>query len=113
MAYKIVAVVKRKEGLSREEFLRSWHEEHPRFVSRLPGIRRYRQNPAISHRDKVWPFDGIAELWFDSVADVARAYSGPEAEALFEHEHHYIEDMQWILAEEVEVDLDAVQGEGA
>ena len=113
MAYKIVAVVRRKEGLSREEFLRIWQQEHPAYVSRLPGIRRYRQNPAIAHKDKAWPFDGVAELWFDSVGDVARAYAGPEAEALFEHEHHFLGDMQWILAEEVEIDLDSFRDETA
>lgn len=101
---KIVAMLRKKPELSREQFLAYWNGEHPEYVRRLPGLRRYRQNPAISHH-KDWPFDGMAELWFDSVKDVAIAYAGPEAEAVFRHEKDFLEDMQWILAEECEIDL--------
>lgn len=102
--YKIVAVVTKREDISREEFLHEWNERHPTFVAQLPGIRRYRQNPAIEHR-KQWPFDGMAELWFDSVKDIATAYAGEEARALFEHEESFLADMQWFIAEEREIDL--------
>lgn len=101
---KIVAIVKKRPEHSREEFLRHWNVEHPAYVRRLPGIRRYRQNPAIAHR-KEWPYDGMAELWFDSVKDVAVAYAGPEAEALFEHEKLFLGSMEWFIADEVEIDL--------
>jgi uncharacterized protein (TIGR02118 family) len=101
---KVVAVIKGKPGLSRDEFLRHWNVEHPEYVRRLPGIRRYRQNPAIEHK-KPWPFHGIAEMWFDSVKDVAIAYSGPEAKELFRHEEEFLDDVQWVLAEEWEIDL--------
>ncbi|AMB39047.1 EthD family reductase [Arthrobacter sp. TES] len=105
---KVVAVLKAKEGVSRDEFLYKWNVEHPVLVRKLPGLRRYRQNPAIEHR-KEWPFNGMAELWFDSVAGVKIAYSGEEARKLFEHEHEFLADMQWFLAEEVEVDLEPVE----
>jgi len=103
---KVVAVLTAKAGLSREEFLHKWNVEHPVLVRKLPGLRRYRQNPAIEHA-KEWPFNGMAELWFDSVADVKRAYSGEEARVLFEHEHEFLDDMRWFLAEEREIDLSA------
>lgn len=101
---KIVAVIKKKPELSRDEFLHHWNVEHPEYVRQLPGIRRYRQNPAIAHR-KEWPFDGMAELWFDSVKDIAVAYSGPEAEKLFQHENTFLDVMEWFISEEVEIDL--------
>ena len=103
---KVVAVITAKQGLSRKEFLRLWNVEHPEYVRQLPGIRRYRQNPAIEH-SKGWPFSGMAELWFDSVADVKAAYAGDEAKALFAHEHAFLEDVQWFLAEEREITLSA------
>lgn len=103
---KIVAVIRKKPELSRAEFLHFWNVEHPELVARLPGIRRYRQNPAIDHR-KEWPFDGMAELYFDSVADIRAAYAGPEAAVLFDHEHHFLEVMEWFIADEVEIDLNA------
>lgn len=102
--HKIVALVTKKPDLTRSEFLYEWNERHPKYVSRLPGIRRYRQNPAIDHH-KQWPYDGMAELWFDSVKDIALAYSGEEARVLFEHEESFLSDMSWFIAEEREIDL--------
>ncbi len=99
---KIMAVIIRRENLTREQFLGHWNNEHPVFVWRLPGLRRYRQNVAIEHR-KQWPADGIAELWFDSVKDVAIAFDSPAAEKLFQHESQFIGKMDWLIAEEVEV----------
>ncbi|WP_430296675.1 EthD family reductase [Sinomonas sp. B1-1] len=103
---KVIAVLNAKPGITREEFLHKWNVEHPVLVRKLPGIRRYRQNPAIEHR-KEWPFNGMAELWFDSVADVRAAYAGEEAERLFAHEEEFLERMQWFIADEVEIDLTA------
>ena len=103
---KVIAVLNAKPGITREEFLHKWNVEHPVLVRKLPGIRRYRQNPAIAHR-KEWPFNGMAELWFDSVADVKAAYAGEEAEQLFAHEEEFLERMQWFIADEVEIDLTA------
>lgn len=102
--FKIVAVIKKKPELSREEFLHHWNVEHPLYVRKLPGIRRYLQNPAIEHK-KQWPYDGVAELYFDSVKDIAVAYAGVEAEELFEHEDKFLEVMEWFIAEEIEVDF--------
>jgi len=108
---KIIAVVTKKSGLSREEFLPHWNVEHPRYVAALPGIVRYRQNPAIEHR-RQWPYDGVAELWFASVKDIAVAYAGPEAKALFAHEEEFLGDVQWFIAEEVDIDLEAARTDG-
>lgn len=101
---KVVALIKARPDLSREEFLAAWQDEHPTYVRRLPGILGYRQNAAIEHH-KQWPFDGAAELWFDSVRDVAVAFDSPAADALREHEEHFIGDLTWFLAEEREIDL--------
>ena len=103
---KVVALITRKPGMPREEFLRCWQEEHPAFVRQLAGLRRYVQNPALDGpRD--WPFDGAAELSFDSVSDVGIAFKGPAADALRAHEKTFIGDIRWFLAEEREIPLDA------
>ena len=101
---KVVALITRKPGMSREEFLRCWQEEHPALVTKLAGLRRYVQNPALDGpRD--WPFDGVAELWFDSVHDVGVGFKGPAADALRAHEETFIGDISWFLAEEREIPL--------
>jgi uncharacterized protein (TIGR02118 family) len=108
--FKIIAIVTKKPGLSREQFLHHWNVEHPRYVAALPGIVKYRQNPAIEHRTQ-WPYDGVAELYFQSVKDIAVAYDGPEAKALFAHEEQFLGAMQWFIAEELDIDLEAARAE--
>ena len=41
---KLISLLKRKEGLSREEFARWAIEEHAPIGERMPGIRQYRIN---------------------------------------------------------------------
>jgi uncharacterized protein (TIGR02118 family) len=107
---KVVAVITRKSGLDREEFLRYWQDDHPAYVRKLTGIRRYVQNPAVDGY-RPWPYDGVAELWFDSVRDVAIAFEGAAADALREHEEHFIGELNWFLSEERDVALAPEAGE--
>jgi uncharacterized protein (TIGR02118 family) len=104
---KIIAIIHQKDGISREEFLRRWQVEHPAYVRRLPGLRRYVQNPAIEHAT-TWPADGGAELWFDSLRDIAAAFEGPAADELRAHEEHFIGKIDWFVATETEVSVGEV-----
>ncbi len=99
-----MVVIRRKDGMDREAFLEHWTAAHPAYVAKLPGIRGYRQNIAIDHR-KQWPWDGIAELMFDSVKDVAIAFDSPAAAALFKHEEDFLASTEWFIADEHDVDL--------
>lgn len=104
MSVKVVALIRAHPDVSAEEFLRHWQVEHPRFVRALPALERYVQNPAIEHHTP-WPFDGMAELYFPSVAAVAHAFATPAAEALRKHEEEFIGELTWFLAGETEVTL--------
>ena len=97
MSVKIVALLKALPGLSREDFLRYWQEEHPAVVWALPGLRAYHQSPTIEHR-KSWPYDGMAELWFDSVDDIRTAFSSPQTEPMHEHEKLFLDRIDWFIA---------------
>ena len=97
MSVKIVAVIKALPELSREEFLHHWQEEHPAIVWQLPGLRAYRQSPAIEHR-KTWPFDGMAELWFDSLDDLRAAFDSPQGATVHKHEKHFLGSVDWFVA---------------
>jgi uncharacterized protein (TIGR02118 family) len=101
---KIVALLKRKPELSRTEFLQHWSTTHAAIIATLPGLRRYVQNHAIQHETE-WPFDGSAELWFDSVRDVAVAFAASEADAMREDEQAFIDSITWFLADEREIKL--------
>jgi uncharacterized protein (TIGR02118 family) len=63
---ELISLMKRKEGMSREEFARWAVEEHSPIGKRMPGIRQYRLNILRADQPET-EFDGVFELWFDSV----------------------------------------------
>ncbi len=115
---KLVYCLRRLPELSREEFQRYWRENHAPLVKKHSGtlrIRRYVQvqtsdGPATealrATRPGPEPYDGVAELWFDSAEDVmagATTAEGRQAgHELLEDEKRFIDISQspiWIAAE--------------
>jgi len=68
------SLVRKRPGLSSEEFLAHWTGEHVEIAKRLPGLRGY-----VIHviDDEAAPYDGIAITTFDSRADAERAFADP------------------------------------
>jgi uncharacterized protein (TIGR02118 family) len=64
---KVVTCIKRKAGMSVEEFQAYWRGAHPAVVVRLPGLRRYVQSHTrlAGYRKGEPIYDGIAEVWFE------------------------------------------------
>jgi uncharacterized protein (TIGR02118 family) len=79
---KALVFFRRKPGLSVADFQSHWLNEHAEIVLGLSGIKRYVQSHVIPSGYKRGDpaFDGVAELWFDDVADM-RAHAGSEAYA--------------------------------
>jgi uncharacterized protein (TIGR02118 family) len=88
---KIIFCLRRLPELSLEAFHRHWLEEHAPLVKRHAptlGIVRYVQShtcwdprlaaPIDARGSRIEPYDGVAELWWDSIEDVVRAGSTPE-----------------------------------
>ena len=118
---KLTFCLRRRDGMTLDEFQRYWRDEHGPLVRRHAdtlGIRRYvqlhrRPSPVDdalrASRGGPEPYDGVAELWFDSVDALAVAASSPEGQAagaaLLEDEQRFI-DLEasplWI-GEEVEI----------
>lgn len=66
--YKRMTMLARRPGLSDEEFLRRWKEQHAKMVLSLPGVCGYVQNVVtewVTDDAKGRSIDGIAEIWFD------------------------------------------------
>ena len=91
---KIVFCLRRLPTLSADEFYRYWFQSHGPLVSshaQALRIRRYTQghtfsdprtDPAIAARGCLRPsFDGVAEVYWDSVDDLVEAASAPEGRA--------------------------------
>ena len=77
---KRVSFIKRKAGLSPQEFSRYWREVHGPLALKIPGIRRYVQchTPPEAY-DKGEPaYDGVAQIWFETMADLEYAMNSPE-----------------------------------
>lgn len=71
---KVMSLMKRKEGLSFEEFKTWLLDEHVAFARELPGLRKYTAN-ALLKEDPDAPYDGITELFFDSEQAMADAFA--------------------------------------
>lgn len=104
---KLVFCLRRQPHLSREEFQRYWRERHAPLVREAAaalGVRRYVQVHTLTspvneglRRARGGPeeYDGVAELWFDSLEAMAANGARPQAQAaaalLLEDERRFID----------------------
>ena len=80
---KLIALLKAKPGLGRAEFEKRWVEGHAPLTLKFKNLKGYRINVAIDEYQEIegeLPFDGTAELWWDSVEDMQADFDSPEAE---------------------------------
>src|SRR5438445_10590524 len=75
---KLVAFLKRRPGISKEEFARRWVHEHTKLSRQLPGLRGYRINIATPRQPEGSGdepiYDGTAEMWWESVEAMEAAF---------------------------------------
>jgi uncharacterized protein (TIGR02118 family) len=73
--------MKANPGTTREEFRRRWVEEHAPLTLRFPRLKRYCINVAIDEQEisGELPYDGTAELWWDSLDDLREDFASAEA----------------------------------
>ncbi len=77
---KLIALLKRKPHLSRAAFERRWLEEHTEISSQLPGLLAYRINIASARQPEGAdepPYDGTAEMWWESIDAMEAAFDSP------------------------------------
>jgi hypothetical protein len=68
--YKVMLFVRRKDGLTREQFRRRYEEGHAPLARKvLPQLRRYVRNYVTDSPGWEADFDVIIEFWFDSERD--------------------------------------------
>lgn len=80
--FKVAVLLKRRPGLSVEEFQEYWRTRHGPLVARCPEVRRYVQSHALlqGYRKGELLFDGVSEVWFDSAEAFDAFRKGPAAE---------------------------------
>ncbi len=78
---KYVVLLRRGQDVSHEEFLRHWRDVHAPLILKLPGLRRVSLHPVVPAPGYSPPFDGLGELWFDSVEGALAAFNTEEGRA--------------------------------
>lgn len=90
---QLFAFVKRKEGMSRADFLRYWHDVHGPLIRDTPGLGdrtvSYVQHPAHEHDRS--GFDGVAVQEFASWDDFLAMLEGPAGEAMRADEANFLD----------------------
>jgi uncharacterized protein (TIGR02118 family) len=101
---KVLTFIKRKRGMPVDEFQTYWRTQHPKAVTRLPGIRRYVQSHVLpeSYAKREPTYDGIAEVWADDTDAFRAMTKSPAHPDLIADEARFIDrgQMGIIVTEE-------------
>ena len=90
---KLFAFVKRKEGMSREDFLDYWHHHHGPLIRDTPGLGdrtvSYVQHPSAPEDRSGW--DGVAVQEFATWDDFIAMLGGEAGEAMRADEANFLD----------------------
>jgi uncharacterized protein (TIGR02118 family) len=83
---KYLAFLNRKDGMSRDDFKAYWFEQHVPKALRIPNLLRYRASiclaglngdSMLSDPHDTPAFDGVVEIWFDTVEAFDESFNDP------------------------------------
>ena len=72
---KRVSLLRRLPHLSHAQFAAHWSGPHIAIVRQLPGVRGLRLNPVRTWSPEDAGWDGIGELWFDTIEAAQAAFA--------------------------------------
>ncbi len=114
---KLFAFVKRKEGMSRDDFLQYWHHNHGPLIRDTPGLGdrtvRYEQHPSRPDDRSGW--DGVAVQEFASWDDFVAMLGGEAGEAMRADEANFLDpsSLKVVFTEDPVVVIEPVSGTDA
>jgi uncharacterized protein (TIGR02118 family) len=79
---KLVALLKAKPGMTREQFARRWIEGHAPLTLEFPNLKGYRINIAIDEFQEIegeLPYDGTCEMCWDSLEEMQADFASDAA----------------------------------
>jgi uncharacterized protein (TIGR02118 family) len=101
---KTITFIKRKPGMSVDDFGQYWRKQHAAIVTRLPGLRRYVQCHTIpsGYRNGEPAYDGVAEVWFHSTDAMREGAQTAEYRAVRADEPNFIDlaKIDFVITEE-------------
>lgn len=113
---KLAVLLRRKKGFTFEEFERHWEGPHAELVCGIPEFTRHLQRYSQSHvidpsyngEGMTWKrssFDGIAEVWFDTIEKMTLAFNEPKfVDLVGPDDERFItpEEVSILVTEEIE-----------
>lgn len=111
---KTIALINRKEGISREEFARHYEETHaPLALNHLKSIKSYTRNHVVSSLvEAKLPFDCVTQFRFETIEDAIKVQEfsqSAEGQVLRDDEVKFLDGAKTLsfLVEERSSDLEA------
>ncbi len=96
---KRVSIVRRREGLTHEQFADYWLGPHAELARGIPGARGYVIN--VAQEPEAAGCDGFAEVWFDSEEAARTAFSEePFASVIAADRPKFVGDQTIFLVDE-------------
>jgi uncharacterized protein (TIGR02118 family) len=101
---KACTLIRRKPGMSVEDFQAYWRTTHADVVKKMPQIRRYVQSHPLmgGYRKGELAYDGVAEVWVDDSAALREMAASAAYKAVEADEANFIDrpSMALILTDE-------------
>lgn len=99
----MIALLRVTPGMTRDQFIKRWVDDHAPFTLKFPNLKGYLINIPIEEFQQIQgplPYDGTAELFWDSLEDAkadfasaAAADAGADADEFsFVREHIFVEE---------------------
>lgn len=92
--FQIVVILRRKKGLSHEEFQEHWKSIHGPLFRKFPQIKKYTQY-VVNDRcrdDSDAPIDGVAIMEFENSDEMKAAWKMIEYEDIRKDELNFLEN---------------------
>ena len=95
---KVIVLLSRRPGMSREDFLAYLKDEHLPKVAKMPGIKRLVVNaPLLDPNQPEPPYDAVAEDWFEDTAAMDAVYATPEGKAVLNDAPTFLDMSRFVL----------------
>ena len=98
---KLVALVRRKSGMSPEAFRDYWLTTHAPLAAAIPGMNGYRINIAGDPGTQPpAPYDGSAEIWFDDRRAMEMGLASAQGAIAGDDTAHFTDAIEFLVTEE-------------
>ena len=95
---KVIGLIKRREDMTHEEFVKYWEEEHVPKALEFPKLKKYVTSPAVSPDRYEW--EGVGELYFESVEDITATLESDQGKKVRADEDNFIRTVDNIVVSE-------------